>query len=103
VAGELDYDSAPQLRTALEQVPMSPRAGLVIDLAGVTFCDSSGLSVLIAARNLTESAGTSLVLAARPPQLRRILQVTGLADIFSLFASLEEAERTLCDSYGLSS
>jgi len=54
-------------------------------------------------RNLTESAGTSMVLAAPPPQLRRILQVTGLAEVFSLYASLEDAERTLCDSYGLSS
>jgi hypothetical protein len=51
----------------------------------------------MAARTLDMPIATR---ACAPP---RILQVTGLAEVFSLYANQEDAERTLCDSYGLSS
>jgi anti-sigma B factor antagonist len=77
--GELDYASANEVRGYVEGAAGRP---LVIDLAGVTFLDSSMLRELL--RALTERAdrGDRLVLAAVPRPVRRLLELTGTAALF---------------------
>ncbi|WP_410645527.1 STAS domain-containing protein [Amycolatopsis sp. lyj-346] len=91
IEGELDVATAPHLRTAAAAVTLGEGGLLVVDLAGVTFCDSSGISALIAARNLAEAAGAGLALAAVPDRLRRTFGLIGLGDFFPTYASAEDA------------
>lgn len=49
VAGELDVSQAQRLEADIAQSAQSAPA-LVVDLAGVTFCDSSGLAALLRAQ-----------------------------------------------------
>ncbi|WP_103350767.1 STAS domain-containing protein [Amycolatopsis sp. CA-128772] len=91
VAGDLDVATAPRLRAAADAA--APAAGqlLVVDLGGVTFCDSSGISALIAARNVAEAAGAGVALAAVPDRLARTFALIGLADFFPTYPTAEDA------------
>ncbi|WP_408997152.1 STAS domain-containing protein [Streptomyces europaeiscabiei] len=49
--GELDHTNAAEPRELLSRLTLEPGRRLVLDQAGMEFCDSSGLTALIAARN----------------------------------------------------
>ncbi|MET8852787.1 STAS domain-containing protein [Amycolatopsis sp. NPDC004625] len=91
VEGELDVATAPHLRAAADALTLTPGQQLVVDLGGVTFCDSSGISALIASRNVAEEAGAGVALAAVPARLSRTFALIGLADFFPTYASAEDA------------
>lgn len=78
--GELDPHTAPDLRNQLDRVLESGRSRLVLDLAGLTFIDSSGLRVVISAHKDTVERGGGLVLRSPSPTTRRLLDITGLLD-----------------------
>lgn len=84
ISGDLDYATAPDLRGLLTTLTLQPGQRLVLDLAGMTFCDSSGITALIAARNHAHSARADIALAAVPAHTLRVLRVVGLDQIFPL-------------------
>ncbi|WP_030387734.1 STAS domain-containing protein [Streptomyces sp. NRRL S-241] len=91
VIGELDYDTSAELRDLLAALPLKPGQRLVLDLARMEFCDSSGISALIAARNHAQSAGSDISLAAVPANTLRVLRVVGLDQVFPLHPAVESA------------
>jgi anti-anti-sigma factor len=84
VAGDLIFDQAPELRSRLDQLPLSPGQCLVLDLSGLEFCDSSGITALLAARQHALAADADIVLAAVPANLLRVLTLVGLDQVFTL-------------------
>ncbi|GAA0315472.1 STAS domain-containing protein [Streptomyces turgidiscabies] len=84
IAGTLDYASTPGLRELLTTLALQPGQRLVINLAGMEFCDSSGLTTLIAARNHARAAHSDIALAAVPPHILRVLRIVGLDQIFPI-------------------
>ncbi|MFJ5997289.1 STAS domain-containing protein [Streptomyces sp. NPDC092370] len=84
VTGDLDYDQAPELRGSLGRLSLAPGQCLVLDLAGLEFCDSSGITALLAARQHALAAGADVVLAAVPSNLLRVLTLVGLDQVFTL-------------------
>ncbi|MEY2225645.1 MULTISPECIES: STAS domain-containing protein [Streptomyces] len=48
-----------------------------LDCTGLTTVDPSGLSALLMVRRRTDEAGAVLHLVGRPPQLERLLELTG--------------------------
>ena len=55
-----------------------------IDLADVTFLDSTGLSVLISGLKRCRAAGGELRLLSPRPNVRKVLEITGLTDVFQV-------------------
>lgn len=92
LTGEVDLATASTLEEALGEIE-SDGHPLIIDLSAVSFLDSSGLSVLVKARQrLERTDGTNgLRLVVSRPIIRRVFEVTGLADVFDLAATLDEA------------
>ncbi|MFD9433414.1 STAS domain-containing protein [Streptomyces sp. NPDC060002] len=90
VAGELDLNTADILHRTVEDVLHDHRTA-ILDLTGVTFCDSSGLNALLRLRRHTQETGGGLVLAAPPSQMLRLLTVTGAGAILTVYGSLAEA------------
>ncbi|TXS44452.1 STAS domain-containing protein [Streptomyces sp. t39] len=84
VDGELDYATSAQLRDLLPTLTVGPGQRLVVDLAGMHFCDSSGIAALIAARNHAQACGADIALAAVPENTLRILRIVGLDQVFRL-------------------
>ncbi|MFI5801713.1 STAS domain-containing protein [Streptomyces sp. NPDC051561] len=91
LSGPLDHYSAPQVRALLPGVSVAPGQQLVVDLAGLTFCDSSGITVLIAARNHALAADATIALAAVPPNVSRTFGIVGLDQVFPVHPSAEAA------------
>ncbi|WP_433303868.1 STAS domain-containing protein [Actinoplanes sp. CA-030573] len=53
---------------------------LVIDVAGVTFCDSSGIHAFLLAREAANRQGVAFLLANPSGITRRTLEITGLLE-----------------------
>lgn len=82
VVGELEMSTAPQLRQTLTSLPADTR--LMLDLSGLTFCDSSGLNALLIVHRYFDAGGGRLVLTAAPRRVVELLELTGLAEIFTV-------------------
>jgi anti-sigma B factor antagonist len=91
VAGEIDIRSAPQLRERLNEVLDEGGTKLIVDLEGVDFMDSTALSVMVGAHKRLQRSGAGLVLVCTRPQLLRVLDLTGLARVFSVHPELAGA------------
>ncbi|MET9701181.1 STAS domain-containing protein [Streptomyces sp. NPDC006529] len=89
VIGELDFDTAAELRDLTAALPLTPGQCLVLDLTGMEFCDSSGISALIAARNRALAADARITLEGVPADTLRVLRVVGLAQVFHLRSETE--------------
>jgi len=77
-AGEIDLDTASQLREALAGCLVEAPAWIRVDLREVGFCDCSGLNVLLWARARAMEIGIRLgVVAAAGSIVLRVLQLTG--------------------------
>ncbi|MCS0605045.1 STAS domain-containing protein [Streptomyces sp. LP11] len=92
LAGDLDHHTAPEVRDALPGLSLRPGGQLVLDLAGITFCDSSGITVLIAARNHAMAADAAMALAAVPERVARIFRIVGLDQVFPTYPTAQDAE-----------
>ncbi len=57
---------------------------LNLDLAAVTFIDSTTISGLIRLQNLAADLDKKMTLANVPPKIERVLKLVGLADHFTL-------------------
>jgi anti-sigma B factor antagonist len=86
VAGDVDLATAEDLtrhgRDALDRLDAG--RPLVLDVAGVTFIDSSGLTALVRLRRAAAEKGSQVRLRAVPHSMRRLLELSGLADAFVL-------------------
>ncbi|MFJ9775719.1 STAS domain-containing protein [Kitasatospora sp. NPDC101157] len=89
--GDLDLDTAGTARVLLDEGLASAARVLVVDLAAVAFCDSSGLNLLLRTRLTAEGAGKVVRLAAPPDQLMRLLDLTGASGVFPLYATVADA------------
>lgn len=75
--GELDMAVAPALRDVLTAAGSGARI-VRVDLANVTFMDSSGLMAFITYGRELDLAGGRLQLADRSYQVDRLLEIAGL-------------------------
>jgi anti-anti-sigma factor len=81
--GEVDASTAHLVEDALSPA-FDPRCtSLVVDLADVTFMDSSGLRVLVVTRNALDNRGAEMVIAGDNDQLRRLFEISGLTSAFT--------------------
>jgi len=84
VAGEIDLSTADVLHAGLLAVLSAQLPEHIeVDLAGVTFMDCGGLTVLVAVGNAAAHTGCQLRITNPQPIVRRVLDVTGLLDVFT--------------------
>jgi anti-sigma B factor antagonist len=91
LAGELDLAAAPVLRERLADVRADGVRGIVLDMAEVTFLDSSALRELLSADAALRADGASLVLASVRAPVERLLELTHTTGMFSVAPTLESA------------
>ena len=91
VQGEIDVDTADIVLDALRLGFESGAPAVVADLTEVSFFGSTGISTLITAHELAENHCTVLHVVAPHRAVKRPLQVTGVADVLSLYGSVDEA------------
>lgn len=80
--GDLDIESADVVRGAVDECLGAGVPRLVLDLRGLTFIDSSGLRTVIEAARSAAARGIGFAISPGPPQVQRIFEVTGTAELF---------------------
>lgn len=76
--GEVDVSSVGELAGRVEELLVDAPPRIVIDMGGVTFCDSQGLGTLVALSQKARMAHSVLVLTNVRAALHRVLDITGL-------------------------
>ncbi|MBQ8216339.1 MAG: STAS domain-containing protein [Oscillospiraceae bacterium] len=84
-SGELDHHGA---RDALRRIELAIDAALprklVLDLAGVTFMDSSGIALILRSQQRMQLLEGSLLVCNVPPQARRVLDAAGISRLVTI-------------------
>jgi anti-anti-sigma factor len=80
--GDLDLVTAPALADAALELIEAGAQHVVIDAGSLSFCDSSGLSAFVRIANRLEPQGGKLAIAGPQPIVRRVLEVSGLTELF---------------------
>jgi stage II sporulation protein AA (anti-sigma F factor antagonist) len=90
LSGELDLASSPALEEELARVFESDSRRVMIDLRALEFMDSTGLSLIVRAHQDASQAERELYLVKGPPQVQRLLTLTGVADRVSVIDTPED-------------
>lgn len=75
--GELDIATAPELVEILHRMRRQNHA-VVLDLAEITFMDSTGLTTLMDAHLAAEGNGWSFEIRRASPAVRRVFDLAGV-------------------------
>lgn len=82
VSGEVDIAAVEEFLAQARRTLADSPTVLEIDMAAVSFIDSSGLGALVRLREEALAAGKSFRLTHAPRQVTRVLELTGLAETF---------------------
>ena len=96
--GQIDATVAAGVTAALAGV-VACHPDIIIDLTGLEFIDCGGLRALAGAREQARRADGGLLLASPQRLVLRVLALSGLFDVFSVHARLEQAEAVRARSH----
>lgn len=88
---EVDVCTSDLLREVLLAVIDKHAAVLIVDMSATVFCDSAALSAMIVAHRQAGTAGIRLRLVVAAPAVRRVLSITGVDQLISLYPTLAAA------------
>jgi anti-sigma B factor antagonist len=83
LTGEIDLANAHDVDRELRRIEETDAAVILVDLAGVSFIDSTGIKVLITAAARSQGANR-LLLDSPSPAVLRVLRIAGVADLLPL-------------------
>jgi anti-sigma B factor antagonist len=84
VSGEIHVTTAPEFSQRLNDAIVAGTKGVVIDMSGVEFIDSTGLSVLLNGLRRVTRADGSLSLVVSNPTVLRLFEITRLDSTFDI-------------------
>jgi anti-sigma B factor antagonist len=87
--GEVDLEHSPKAREVLLDGIEQGR-NVFVDMAGVSYIDSSGVASLVEAFQRAKTQGTTFALVAVNPAALRVLQLARLDRIFVIHETLAE-------------
>lgn len=87
LAGEIDVLTVAKLSAMVNDTLLEPPSRIVLDMSGVTFCDSQGLGTLVVLSRKAQHARTVLALANVGDFLLRVLDITGLRSALMISSS----------------
>jgi anti-sigma B factor antagonist len=89
--GSLDIATSPTVRAALQDAAERGEHGIIVDLSGLDFIDSTGLGALIGSQRRAKEKGAEVRLVVREGQILRLLRITGLLTVFGVYPTVDEA------------
>jgi anti-sigma B factor antagonist len=91
LCGELDLLDTSDVASHLIAAVAEHGPSIIVDLGGLKFIDACGVGVLVRVLRRSWESGGDLSLAAPQQQVRRVLEITGLIDVFSVYPSVKRA------------
>ena len=90
VSGELDV-ARSELSAAVDKALADGACRIIVNLLDVSFIDSSVLRVLVLTRREVEQRGGWIRVVYTNHLIGRVIDVTGLAEVFPQYATVESA------------
>lgn len=94
VDGEIDINTAPQLKKAFDRLIREKKDKIVISMEMVSYIDSSGLATLVELLKNFRKYGARLKLAGLSAKVRSLFEITKLEKLFDIQDKEEEAVKT---------
>ncbi len=95
VGGELDLYTAPSFRESiLDAAGDTDPSKVIVDFGGLGFIDSSGLGAIVAClKHLRERGGELALVAPEGSGLRRLMDLTGLDRVLTVYPTADEIQQ----------
>jgi anti-sigma B factor antagonist len=90
LSGELDASTASALYDKLSDLEVQDTHNVVLDLAKVTFMDSTGLAVIVTEHKRLQHSEGALTIFSPPSSVRRLFEITGLTTVLDIVPATEE-------------
>lgn len=84
VSGDLDLATVDQFAAAIDELLETEPERVVLDLARVGFIDSAGIKGMLKLADRCRATGATLTTVNASTQVRRVLELTKLTDLFDL-------------------
>lgn len=84
LSGEVDFSSSQEVRRLFMEFIEEAPGPLSVDLAGLTYMDSSGLAVFLDVRRRLKEKGQDLILLHMTPAVEKIFRLTQVDRLFGL-------------------
>ena len=91
VSGEIHVSTAPEFSQRLNHAIALGKTHVILDLAGVTFIDSTGLSVLLNGLRRVRRANGRMVIVCENPTVLRLFEITRLDETFEIVPNRTQA------------
>jgi anti-anti-sigma factor len=92
ISGEIDISNVGAVKRKLTDAVTSAAAGLVVDISGTTYLDSSGVYLLFELARALEGRQQQMCVVAPPTTpSTRVLLITGFDHIVPVTSTVEEA------------
>jgi anti-sigma B factor antagonist len=98
--GDLDLYVAPEFKRRLAETIEAGKTRIVVDLTDAAFMDSTALGVLIGTLKRLRVRGGALAVVSDQPTILRILELTGMDQVFDLHATAGEALAAIAPDAG---
>jgi len=92
-AGEIDFTAREDFRSKL--AVLADAEGAIVDLAAVTYMDSSALAEILLLQRARSHAGKPAMSVVVNERIRRFFEIAGLQNVLLLAATLDEAKALL--------
>ena len=84
LVGELDIVTAPYFEQQIDALRQDGARSLILDLATLSFIDSSGLTALVATLRRYRAEGGDVTLRSPTRATAKVLEICGLSQIFRI-------------------
>jgi phospholipid transport system transporter-binding protein len=84
LSGRMTFQTVPQFLAHTDEWLRDGSKTVTIDLQGVTLADSAGLALLLEWLQRARAEGREMVFANIPDQVRDLIRVSGLTQVFGL-------------------
>lgn len=92
IGGELDHHYCDIIRSRIDPELMEPPIrNIVFDLSGLSFMDSSGIGMLMGRLRIVRAIGGQASLICENQSVLRILEMSGVLNLFALYRNISEA------------
>jgi len=91
INGDIDINSSPGIRKTFAELTASQQKKVVINLAEVSYIDSSGLATLVEMLKKIKSYGGRLRLSNLADKVKGLFEITKLEKIFEIYETAEQA------------
>ena len=99
LTGDLDSYTSDRLST-ISKAWISGAKKIIVNLDGLEYIDSSGLSALVGIWVRARESGVQMVVSCQNPRIHRVLEITGLLNLFTLVNTKPDAKVAQSTNYG---